>query len=123
MLHPGLVLSLALPAFAWAVLQMVYFWPRMPERMASHFGISGKPDGWMSRKPFFWVYGVTLVVLGVLTTGTGGILLPTLYLVPAIFHLAFAFNARPGQEHLNRVVWVFLALYAIAMTVLSVLGE
>lgn len=29
-------------------LQAVY-WPYMPERMATHFGPSGQPDGWMSR--------------------------------------------------------------------------
>jgi uncharacterized membrane protein len=29
-------------------LQAVY-WPYMPERMATHFGPSGRPDGWMSR--------------------------------------------------------------------------
>jgi uncharacterized membrane protein len=26
-----------------------YYWPQMPERMATHFGMNGHPNGWMSR--------------------------------------------------------------------------
>ncbi|MEI8210929.1 MAG: DUF1648 domain-containing protein [Planctomycetota bacterium] len=26
-----------------------YYWPQMPARMATHFGMNGQPNGWMSR--------------------------------------------------------------------------
>ena len=34
---------------------------RVPERVATHFNIEGVPDGWMSRKGFFW-FGVIFPV-------------------------------------------------------------
>jgi uncharacterized membrane protein len=33
--------------------QMIYYYPQMPERMASHFDVFGAPDGWMSKQAFF----------------------------------------------------------------------
>lgn len=34
----------------------MYYSPRLPERMASHFGSSGEPDGWSSKTEFITVY-------------------------------------------------------------------
>jgi uncharacterized membrane protein len=31
------------------VFQHVWYWPQLPERVATHFGIDGKPNDWMSR--------------------------------------------------------------------------
>jgi len=31
------------------LLMMAYYYPRMPQRMASHFTAEGYPDGWQSR--------------------------------------------------------------------------
>jgi len=46
------------------VLQIVYYWPLMPERMASHFDGSGNPNGWSSRRAFFCLYaGLTVMVI------------------------------------------------------------
>lgn len=32
-----------------------YFYPQLPERVASHWGPTGQPDGWMSRDIFIWI--------------------------------------------------------------------
>jgi uncharacterized membrane protein len=49
----GLVLTL------WAVMigRIISVWPRLPERMASHFNAGGGADGWMTRAGFvsFWL--------------------------------------------------------------------
>ena len=46
------------------VLQLVYYWPLMPERMASHFDGAGKPNGWTSRRAFFCLYtGLTVMFI------------------------------------------------------------
>jgi hypothetical protein len=40
--------------------------PGLPERMATHFGISGQPDGWMSRAAyvrFMMVFGLAFPLL------------------------------------------------------------
>jgi uncharacterized membrane protein len=36
--------------------QAWYYYPRLPERVASHFGPSGLPNAWMERNMFFGVY-------------------------------------------------------------------
>lgn len=38
-----------------AILQAAWYYPQLPEMVASHFGVSGKPDGWMSRQSFLLV--------------------------------------------------------------------
>jgi uncharacterized membrane protein len=46
------------------VLQFVYYWPLMPEHMASHFDGAGNPNGWSSRRAFFCLYaGLTAMVI------------------------------------------------------------
>lgn len=38
---------------ALALVQVVVFYPRCPEVMASHFDAGGQADGWMSKQAFF----------------------------------------------------------------------
>ena len=115
MSDPYLMTSLTVPAFAWAVLQVVYFWPRMPARIASHFNFRMEPDGWMGKRAFVGIYIVTLAVMGLLAILVVPNLLPTLYLLPAVFHFAFSFNAHPGQKRLNGMIWIALLLFIVAM--------
>ena len=51
---------LSLPA---VLLGFYALWQRVPERLAVHFGPSGAPDGWMSRRQFFaFSVGVLLLL-------------------------------------------------------------
>ena len=43
------------------VSQCVYYYPNLPEIMASHFDGAGKPNGWMSKQSFFLL---EVVILG-----------------------------------------------------------
>jgi len=53
--------------FAVAVIRVALVWDRLPPFMASHFGASGRPDGWMSRGGFFLFYAVVFgFVIGVM---------------------------------------------------------
>lgn len=45
------LLWLALPLTA---LRFWQFWDSLPPVMATHFGASGRPNGWMSREQFLW---------------------------------------------------------------------
>ncbi len=44
-----------------AIAQCVHDFPRLPDRMASHFGPSGMPNGWMTKPQFFITYAVVLL--------------------------------------------------------------
>ncbi len=47
------------------VSQCVYYYPNLPEIMASHFNYAGEPDGWMSKQNYFlFLAGIlSLIVL------------------------------------------------------------
>lgn len=40
--------------------QCVFYYPNLPAEIASHFGASGEPDGWMSKESYFAVLAVVL---------------------------------------------------------------
>jgi uncharacterized membrane protein len=42
--------------FQVAFVRVAVVWERLPPNMASHFGIGGQPDGFMSRSGFFIFY-------------------------------------------------------------------
>lgn len=48
-----LLLSLS---FLATVAQGIHFWPRLPERISSHFDVNGLADGWVSRQTFFMIH-------------------------------------------------------------------
>ncbi len=51
-----------------------YYYPLLPERIASHFGASGLPDAWSDKKSFFDTYFIVLAVITVLFPGIGFLL-------------------------------------------------
>ena len=32
-----------------SIAQHAWYWPQLPERVATHFGVDGQPNDWMSR--------------------------------------------------------------------------
>jgi serine/threonine-protein kinase len=44
-------------------LQMLYFWPTMPDSMASHFDGKGQANGWAPRAFFFSLYAGLIAML------------------------------------------------------------
>lgn len=42
-----------------ALLKAIYDYPLLPERMASHFGPAGFPNGWMAKPAFFAIYAAS----------------------------------------------------------------
>ncbi|MBN1417683.1 MAG: DUF1648 domain-containing protein [Planctomycetes bacterium] len=49
--------------FAALAGQYLYYSPRLPERVASHFDASGNPDGWSSKGAFFATFAIGLLVV------------------------------------------------------------
>jgi uncharacterized membrane protein len=54
LLVPVIVLIVLCTGF---VVYLLYSAPLLPERMASHFGAGGGPNGWMSRSSHLWFMG------------------------------------------------------------------
>ena len=44
-----------------AIAQCLHDFPLLPDRLASHFGASGMPNGWMTKTQFFITYAVVLL--------------------------------------------------------------
>lgn len=51
---------------ALSVIQSVYFYPQLPDTVASHFDGRGIPNGWMSKQMFVAVYlGMMLLMVAI----------------------------------------------------------
>ncbi len=48
---------------ALAILQIVYYYPQMPDLVASHFDGLGTPNDWSGRNGFFGIYLAMLMLL------------------------------------------------------------
>ncbi|MCW8956311.1 MAG: DUF1648 domain-containing protein [Gammaproteobacteria bacterium] len=46
--------------------QLIYYYPLLPETVASHFAGDGSPDGWMSRQVLMVLCGTVLATLGLM---------------------------------------------------------
>src|SRR5258706_13256570 len=53
--------NIFLAILAAGIFQCLHDYPLLPERMASHFGASGDPNGWMMKSQFLSVYAVVLI--------------------------------------------------------------
>ncbi len=62
-------LILFLTLCALCVVQAVSYYPLLPERVASHFGASGKPDAWATKESLISVYLVTTGICALLFLG------------------------------------------------------
>jgi len=68
------------------LLMMAYYYPQMPQRMASHFAADGRANGWQSREAFF--------VLMILVCSTSAVVC---FLAPR--QIAARANARINLPH------------------------
>jgi uncharacterized membrane protein len=44
-----------------AIAQSLHDYPLLPDRLASHFGASGIPNGWMTKSQFFITFAIVLL--------------------------------------------------------------
>ena len=54
----------------FAVVTACYY-PVLPDRMASHFGADGFPNGWMPKRDFVWSFAGFLLFIEAITMGAG----------------------------------------------------
>jgi uncharacterized membrane protein len=58
-------------AIAAAMIEALYYYPYLPERMAVHFNAAGAADGWGDRRGFFISFGISYGLAAVLFGGMG----------------------------------------------------
>ncbi|MCX6028473.1 MAG: DUF1648 domain-containing protein [Chloroflexi bacterium] len=51
------------------LLELAYFYPRLPDTVASHFNAAGQADGWSSKAAFIQVNAVIILLLAILFPG------------------------------------------------------
>jgi len=59
----NLLRNIFIALIALAIVQILIYYPQMPDVVASHFDGSGTPNGWAGKAGFFWLYGIILVLL------------------------------------------------------------
>ena len=55
----------------WLIGEIAVLWPRLPARLATHFAISGEPNGWSTPSQFLMMMATLLGIFVVLFTMAG----------------------------------------------------
>jgi uncharacterized membrane protein len=53
------------------IAQAAYYYPLLPDKVASHFGASGRPDAWANKEFFVKIYLFAVAFVAVLFPGIG----------------------------------------------------
>ncbi|HMK61260.1 MAG TPA: DUF1648 domain-containing protein [Dissulfurispiraceae bacterium] len=53
-----------------SLAQILYYYPQLPDVIASHFNASGTANGWQPKRAFFAIYGGVLVLLVLVFSGS-----------------------------------------------------
>ena len=64
-----LSLAVFIFVFALCVVHVMYYYPLLPEKVASHFGLSGQPDAWSTKTFFVTRYFVITGILAIIFLG------------------------------------------------------
>jgi len=111
---------------AIAVIQAIYYYPKMPDPMASHFDGLGAPNDWSSRGFFFGLYLAIVLMLVVIFEfvprwsekhSRFGMKIPhpEYWLAPERIDQTRAFFRR--QMYLMGIAHMLLAIYAIQLAI------
>lgn len=112
----------ALAVAVGAVLLAGVNYPRLPERIPIHFGVTGDPDGWAAREMIWLLPAIGLASFGVLfglgfTAGRAALFLALLNLqTVALFAVIIRDQievAMGTRSRLSAGVWVLLGVVVI----------
>lgn len=117
---------------ALALIQVIYYYPQMPEVVASHFDGLGAPNDWASKQGFFGLYlAIILMLVAVFelvprwsgNSGRFGRKIPNrdYWLAPERVEQTKAFFRR--QMFIMGIVHLLLAIYTIQLALLANLDQ
>ncbi len=55
--------SIFIALIVLVILQILFYYPQMPDVVASHFDGSGTPNDWIGKTSFFVIYGFIMILL------------------------------------------------------------
>src|SRR5205823_14506695 len=101
-------------------LGLAWVWyPQLPEQIPTHFGFTGKPDGWGPKRAL-WILPALSILLYFLISGLrlpgprGSVLLPVLKAEMLATFLLIVWSqiqvAIRSRDRLSPAVWILLAL-------------
>jgi len=113
---------------AVALVQVIYYYPQMPDVVASHFDGLGAPNDWSSRNGFFGLYLAMVLLLVAIfefvprwseTRSRFGMKIPNrdYWLAPERVEQTKAFFRR--QMFIMGIVHLLLTIYAIQLAILA----
>ena len=117
---------------ALAVVQVIYYYPQVPDTVASHFDGLGSPNAWSSKNGFFGLYLAMILLLVIVfifaptwseTRIKYGMKIPNrdYWLAPERLQQTKAFFRR--QMIIMGVVHLLLAIYTIQLAILANLNQ
>ena len=112
-----LLTALIVPAFLWAVVQVIWYWPRLPERMATGFNARFEPGGWVKKRYFVLIYAATMI-FGAVLVFRDPVGLPSIYYFAALFQLIIEFHLDPEPARMKRRFWLLTAVFVVLMFVM-----
>jgi uncharacterized membrane protein len=108
-----------------AGLQMLRYFPRMPEVMVVHFGFYGDPNGWSGKQAFFALFGSVEALVFVLGLAMSALIdrLPPRYLnVPnAAYWLAPERRQKTVTFLRAQVLWIVTATLGFLIAIAQLL--
>ncbi len=98
-----------------AIAQNAIYWTQLPEQVATHFGVNGQPDAWMSRNAATAVMVVLQLVMPWFFVGIGYILKFTPISLISVPHREYWFDAERKDASLVKMQR-FLTAFAGCMS-------
>jgi uncharacterized membrane protein len=117
---------------AFSVGQVVYYYPQLPEVMASHFDGSGSANGWSSREVFIGIYlAMVVLVIGIFRLLPGWSLTHSRFSLKIPHREYWLAPARREQTHaffrnhmaVMGVAHLLLAIITIELAIRANLGQ
>lgn len=106
---------------ALLIIQAIYYYPLLPERLATHFDAAGHPNDWSSKNSFFILWQCIIVFLNAWVPLTGMLvrkLPPSMISVP---NREYWMATPARREYLGEVVFIMMGgIFAGANVLLAV---
>ncbi|MEA3409857.1 MAG: DUF1648 domain-containing protein [Candidatus Eisenbacteria bacterium] len=110
---------------AVAAVQMVHYYPLLPERLAVHFGASGEPNGWSSKGEFMVLFGAMEAFFVLFGVGLAFALDRIPVALINVRNKDYWFSPERREESLeflkNRILWIETATLGFLVALAQIL--